>query len=79
MTKVALGPHTWIAAYVREPKHVRVSKHKKCKFFAIMAEVWNESHIVLEPFQTPFFHYIKPYMVHFQKHTENPKGKPMIR
>ena len=55
MTKVALGPHTWIAAYVREPKHVRVSKHKKCKFFAIMAEVWNESHIVWEPFQTPFF------------------------
>ena len=32
-----------------------------------MAKVWNESHIVWEPFQTLFFsHYIKPYTVHFQ-------------
>ena len=30
-------------------------KHKKCKFFAIMAEVWNESCSVWESFQTPSF------------------------
>ena len=34
----------------------------------MMSEVWNESHIVWEQFQTPFFFiYKKPYMVHFQK------------
>ena len=31
-----------------------------------MAEIWNDSHIVWEQFQTPFFTYEKPYMVHFQ-------------
>ena len=41
-------------------------KYEKGKFSTIMAEVWNESHIGWEPFQTHFFHYIKPYMVHFQ-------------
>ena len=56
MTKVALGPCTWVEACVREPKHAYASillrkqlgfqKHKKDKFFSIMAEVWNESHIV---------------------------------
>ena len=72
MTKVALGPCTWAIACIRGPKHAFVGtllctqKHKEDKFSAIMVEVWNESHIVWEPFQTPFFHYIKPYMVHFQ-------------
>ena len=28
-----------------------------------MVEVWNESHIVWELFQTHFFHHVKPYMV----------------
>ena len=30
-------------------------KYKKGKFCAIMAEVWNESHIIWELFQTSFF------------------------
>ena len=30
-------------------------KYEKCKFSSIMAEIWNESHIVWEPFQTPIF------------------------
>ena len=65
MTKVALSLHTWVAACIRELKHVYASmflymqlgfqKHKKGKFSAIMAETWNESHIVWEPFQIPFF------------------------
>ena len=56
MTKIALGLHTWIVACVRELKYVYVGtflhtqlgfqKNKKDKFFAIMAVVWNESHIV---------------------------------
>ena len=64
MTKVALNPRTRIATYVHGPKHAYAGtvlrtqlgsqKHKKGKFSAIMAKVWNESHIVWEPFQTPF-------------------------
>ena len=56
MTKVAIGPCTWAAACVCGPKHAYAStflhtqlgfrKHGKGKFFAIMAEVWNEFHIV---------------------------------
>ena len=65
MTKVALGLRAWVAACVHELKHAYVGiflrtllgfqKHKKGKFSAIMAEIWNESHIVWEPFQTLFF------------------------
>ena len=60
MTKVALGPRTWVATYVRGPKHVYAStllrtqlgfqKYKKGKFSIIMVEIWNESHIFLKPF-----------------------------
>ena len=74
--KVALGPRTQAEACVRGPKQAYAStlpctqlgfqKHEKDKFSAIMAEVQNESHIVWELFQTPFCHYIKPYMVHSQ-------------
>ena len=56
MTKVALGLHMWVAACVHELKHAYAGmffcmqlgfqKHKKGKFSAIMAEIWNESHIV---------------------------------
>ena len=56
MTKVALGLHMWVAACVHELKHayagmffcmqLRFQKHKKGKYSAIMAEIWNESHIV---------------------------------
>ena len=65
MTKVTLSLRKWVAAYVCEPMHVYAGtflctqlgfqKHKKDKFFANMVEVWNESHIVWETFQTPFF------------------------
>ena len=90
MAKVALGPHTWAAACINEPKHayastflytqLRFQKHGKGKFSAIMTEVWNESPIIWEPFQTSFvFHYKKPYMAHFQKHIEIPGEKPKIQ
>ena len=55
MTKEALGLRTWVVAYIRKLKHAYAGtflrtqlgfqKYKKDKFFAIMAEVWNESHI----------------------------------
>ena len=76
MTKVALNPCMWAVACIHGLKHAYIStflrtqlgfqKHGKCKFSVIMAEVWNESHIVWEPFQSPFFLYKKPYMIHFQ-------------
>ena len=60
MTKVALGSCTWVATYICGPKHEYAStllrtqlgfqKHKKGKFSTIMAEIWNESHIVLKSF-----------------------------
>jgi len=56
MTKVALGLRIWVAACVCGPKHeyadtflctqLGFQKYKKDKFSTIMAEVWNESHIV---------------------------------
>ena len=65
MTKVALDPHTWATTCIRGPKHAYAGtllctqlgfqRHKKCKFSAIIVEVWNKSHIIWEPFQTPFF------------------------
>ena len=44
MAKVALDLRAWVTAYVH--RHIPVytlgfQKHKKGKFFAIMAEVWN--------------------------------------
>ena len=35
-----------------------------------MTEVWNESHIVWEPFQTPFFPLYKALHGTFSKYTE---------
>ena len=65
MTKEALDLRTWVAACVHELEYVYegtflhtklgFQKHKKEKFSTIMAKVWNGSHIVWEPFQTPFF------------------------
>ena len=56
ITKVAHGLHVWVAACLHELKHMYVGtslrtqlgfqKHKKDKFFVIIAEVWNKSHIV---------------------------------
>ena len=87
MSKVVLGLCTWVATSVCRLKHAYTStflrtqlgfqKHKKDKFSTIMVVVWNDSHIVWEPFQTPFFNYKKPYMVDFQN-TEIPWEKPKI-
>jgi len=65
MTKEALGLRTWVVACLRKLKHAYAStflrmqlgfqKYKKYKFSAIIVEVWNEPHIIWEPFQTPFF------------------------
>ena len=44
----------------------RVLKAMKDKFFYIKVNVWNESHIIWEPFQTQIFNYIEPYMVYFK-------------
>ena len=43
-----------------------------------MVKVWNESHIVWEPFQTPFFPLYKALHGTFSKDMENPKRKPNI-
>ena len=41
------------------PTHAaRVSKAYERQVFCINVEVWNESHIIWEPFQTLFSHYI---------------------
>jgi len=50
----------------------------KSKFSTLKAEVWNESHIIWEPFQTPIFQLYKALHGIFQKHTKNSKGKPKI-
>ena len=46
--------------------------------FCIKAKVWNESHIVWEPFQTPIFQLYKVLHGIFQTHTENLKGEHKI-
>ena len=56
----------------------RVPESYKRQVFCIKAEVWNESHIVWEPFQTPIFQLYKALHGIFQKHTKNSKGKPKI-
>ena len=88
MTKVAIGPHTWTAAFIRGPKYayvgtllrtqLRFQRHKKCKFSTIMAEIWNESHIIWEPFQTPFFPLYKSLHGIFSKDREIPWEKYKI-
>ena len=56
----------------------RVLETMKNKFFYINLEVWNESHLIWEPFQTPIFQLYKALHGLFQKHTENLKGKLKI-
>ena len=50
----------------------------KDKFSALKIEIWNESYIVWEPFQTFIFQLYKALHGVFQKHIENLKGKPKI-
>jgi len=88
MTKVAIGPHTWTVAFICGPKYAYAGtllrtqlgfqRHKKCKFSAIMAEIWNESHIIWEPFQTPFFPLYKSLHSIFSKDKEIPREKYKI-
>ena len=57
---------------------VRVSKTYGRQVFYIIVKVWNESHIIWEPFQTPIFQLYKALHGIFQKHIENPNGKHKI-
>ena len=62
-----------------EPMHAaRVLETIKDKFLCINVEVWNEFHIVWEPFQTPIFSLYKAIHGTFSKDTKNPKRKPKI-
>ena len=51
----------------------------KGRFSTLKTEVWNESHIAWEPFQTLNFQLYKSLHGIFQTHTENPTEKPKIR
>ena len=53
-------------------------RHKKRKFLALKTEVWNESHIIQEPFQTPIFQLYKALHGTFSKDRESPKEKSKI-
>ena len=57
---------------------VMVSEVMKDKFFYIKVEVWNESHIDRESFQTPIFPLYKALYDIFQKHTKILKGNHKI-
>ena len=49
------------------PAHAaRVSKTYERQVFYINVEVWNEFHIIWEPFQTPIFSLYKAIMAPFQ-------------
>ena len=83
MTKVVLSLRTWVAACVHKPKHAYTSifLHTQLgfqKYKKIMAEVWNESHIVWESFQTPFFPLYKALYGTFSKYIENSQEKRKI-
>ena len=64
--------HTYTSMDLRT--QLGFQKIMKGKFFALKTEVWNESHIIWEPFQTPIFQLYKVLHGIFKKHTENPKG-----
>ena len=57
---------------------VRVLETYERQIFCINVEVWNEFHIVWEPFQTLIFSLYKAIHGTFSKHTKNPKGNPKI-
>ena len=59
-----------IYVHRHEPTHTtRVLKTYKRQVFYINVEVWNKSHIVWEPFQTPIFSLYKAIHGTFSKHT----------
>ena len=54
------------------PVHaIRVLETYEMQVFYIIVEVWNESHIVWEPFQTPIFSQYKAIHENFSKHTKS--------
>ena len=55
--------------YVRRHKSVYAAR-------VLETEVWNESLIIWEPFQTPIFQLYKALNGTFSKDRENLKGKP---
>ena len=57
---------------------LKFQKPMKGKFSTLKTEVWNESHIIWEPFQTLIFNYIKPYMVYFKNTKKILREKPKI-
>ena len=65
-------------AYMGMHMHAKVPKTMKDKFFSIKVEVWDESLIVQEPFQTPIFSLYKAIHGTFSKHPQNPMGKCKI-
>ena len=79
-------PCMWAAACVRGPKHayagtflhtqLEFQKYEKGKFFAKIAKVWNESHIIWESLQTPFFPLYKTLHGTSSKHIEISREKP---
>ena len=84
-TKVAIGPRTCAAACVCGPKLAYIGtllrmqlgfkKYEKGKFSAIMAKILNASHLIWEPFQTPFFPLYKALHSTFLKTHRNPTKK----
>ena len=87
-TKVAIGPRTCAATCVCGPKLAYIGtllrmqlgfkKYEKGKFSTIMAKILNASHIIWEPFQTPFFPLYKALHGTFSRHTEIPREKYKI-
>ena len=84
MTKVALSLHTWVAACIRELKHVYAGmflymqlgfqKHKKDKLLQLWLRFGINPTLSGSYSKPHFFHYKKPYMVHFQN-TQKSYGK----
>ena len=60
--------HTYTSMDLRT--QLGFQKIMKGKFFALKTEVWNESHIIWEPFQTPIFQLYRALHGMFRKHTE---------
>ena len=60
-------------SYAGTDLHMQLGFQKpmKGKFSALKTEVWNESHIIWEPFQTPIFQLYKALHGIFQKHRKS--------
>ena len=71
---LARGPkHAYASTLLHTQLGFQKKNLRKGKFSAIMAEVWNESLIIWEPLQTPFFPLYKALHSTFSKHTKIPQ------